>query len=71
MEMVNLSDYIIINCSYKVQAVDACTMYINPDQKEERRRREKEKGSSPPKKQRRPIKVILTESEETTFDARA
>lgn len=51
MEMVNTLDYTMVNPIYKVRAIDAGGMYINPDKQEGRRRQEQQKNLSPPEKE--------------------
>ncbi len=53
MEMYNTADYLRVNPTYKVRAVEATAMYVNPD-KEERRKEERKYSSSPPKKEKKP-----------------
>ncbi len=53
MEMYNTSDYLRVTRIYKVRAVEATTMYVNPDKKEERRRDARRYPSSSPKKEKK------------------
>lgn len=59
MEMYTMSDYLMVNGIYKVRAVDAGGMYINPDRKEERRNQEWQDGSPPSGKEKKSANKAL------------
>ncbi|MCI6813649.1 MAG: hypothetical protein SOX11_10570 [Lachnospiraceae bacterium] len=58
MEMYNTSDYLRVNPVYKVRAVEANTMSVDPDKKEERRREERKHSAQQRKEKKASDKTM-------------